>query len=86
MGENRFNARPPCPVYGDGANTKPPLEPDTVRAYVEAGGGFCPFCEVPCDEAGSIDTEGEGHVLYCELICPGCKCTWREVYRLVDVQ
>lgn len=57
-------------------------------AYLEEGGGFCPFCRAGGYTGDSIEvfTGKEGSHAIQNLTCPTCGATWCDVYELVDVE
>lgn len=64
-----------------------------VKRYIEAEGSKCPFCE--SGEVAAIantdDYEGEfesifGNEVKREPVCAACKKSWREYYKLHDIE
>ena len=53
------------------------------NAYIEAGGGQCPFCGNETVEGGFVEIE---HGQACQKMgCTDCEGSWHDVYRLVDL-
>jgi hypothetical protein len=55
-----------------------------VRAYVDGGGGHCPFCCRTDIEAGPVETEGDS--VWGPVTCLVCRRDWLDVYRLAAVE
>lgn len=62
------------------------LSDEIIQEYIDADGGYCPFCRSKDIEYSVLDTtwEGEDQILSCKH----CGKSWREVYvlKLVAVE
>jgi len=60
------------------------LSDEQKKAYVESGGGKCPYC-------GSFNLEGQcmdadGSMSWQEIICLECHKRWNDVYKLSEIE
>lgn len=69
------------------------MKPEQIKAYIEKEGTECPFCGSQGIAViyNGDDFEGEfenifGNEAKRELVCASCKKSWREYYRLHDIE
>jgi len=69
------------------------MKPEQIKAYIEDEGCGCPFCH--SQEIAAINDgdnfEGEfenigGNEVKREMVCASCKKSWREYYKLHDIE
>ncbi len=53
------------------------------RSYLRHGGG-CPYCRSESVTGESVDIDG--NAVSQEVSCQDCGRTWRDIYRLADVE
>ena len=58
---------------------------NTVRTYVENGGGFCPECDhdEPMHSRPMMD---DSSVIIVDYHCPACKAEWKSIYQIDDLE
>ena len=54
-----------------------------LRAYLDAGGTFCPFCRSPQIEGGPVEIDPHGAMQ--PMSCLSCNRTWHDIHQRVDI-
>lgn len=53
------------------------------RKYIK-NSSKCPFCNSDSIEADSLDMEGDA--VFQDIFCNECRASWRDMYKLVEVE
>jgi len=69
------------------------MKPEQIKAYIEKEGSECPFCgstEIAAITDGD-SFEGEYEPIFDnevkrEVVCSACKKSWREYFKLRDIE
>lgn len=59
------------------------MTPEQRKAYLDAGGTFCPFCG--STNLGGYKVEGEAGKLEQLVYCESCPESWTDTYTLTDI-